>query len=212
MKFGSIIALSLVVSAPLAAQQEARQPDAEQELEYAQDANVRIVETFGNDPCPESTADEIVVCPNYDENDRYRIPKLLRNNPDDPANKSWTERAVSLRTLGDTGTNTCSPVGAGGFAGCLSQLINTAVAQRENAPAVVAGALIEEERQKRLDLIDGEAEDVERRIVEIEKARVEKEAAETAAAEAREKEDSSLDDRLPDLIAPQSVDTDGSDG
>lgn len=209
MKFGSILALSLVASAPLAAQQAAQQPGTDQEQALPEDVKVNIVERFGKDSCPESTAEEIVVCTIYDENDRYRIPKLLRNNPNDPANQSWTNRAVSLRTLGDGGTNTCSPIGPGGFAGCLNQLIQNATAQRENAPSVAAGELIAEERKKRLSLIDAEAEDVERRIVEIEKARAEKDAQEAAAANAQQEEDAILDDRLPELIAPDGEDTDG---
>ena len=207
MKFGSILTLSLTafIMAPVAAQQEARQPEALQEQAYPDDVKVNIVERFGEDACPESTADEIVVCTVYDEGDRYRIPKLLRNDPNDPANQSWNERATSLRTLGAEGTNSCTPVGAGGFAGCLNELIGNAYAERENAPNVQAGQLIEEERKKRLGLIDAEAEDVERRIVEFEKARAEKEAAEAAAAQKQNEEDAILNEKLPELIPPEQT-------
>lgn len=191
MKFGSIIAINLaaisMIAGPmLSAQQEARQPEPEQETAFPEEAKVNLVDVFGDDPCPQSTFDEIVVCSVYNEGDRYRIPQILRNDPNDPANQSWTDRAVSVRTLGASGINSCSPSGAGGFTGCTQSLIDAAYAERRNAPNVEAGRLISEERQKRLELIDGEAEDVERRILEFEKARAEKEAAELAAAEAAE--------------------------
>ncbi len=187
MKFGSFLTLNIAVIAltlPAYAQQEAQQPEAEQEIAFPEDVKVKLVDRFGEDPCPESTEDEIVVCSIYVEGDRYRIPQILRNDPNDPANQSWTQRAVSIRTLGASGTNSCSPSGAGGFTGCTQSLIDAAYAERRNAPNVEAGRLIAEERQKRLGLIDAEAEDVERRVVEIEKARAEKEAAEIAAAQA----------------------------
>lgn len=187
MRFGSLLTLNIAAIAlamPAYAQQEARQPQAEQEVAFPEDVKVNLVPVYGDDPCPESTADEIVVCPVFDEGDRYRIPIALRNDPNDPANQSWTERAVSIRTLGASGTNSCSPSGAGGFTGCTQSLIDAAYAERRNAPDVEAGRLIAEERQKRLELIDAEAEDVERRIVELEKARAEKEAAEIVAAQA----------------------------
>lgn len=203
MKFGSVVALnlaviSMIITSPIAlAQQEARQPDPEQEISYPDDVKVNIVPIYGNDPCPESSADEIVVCPEYAEGDRYRVPKLLRNNPNDPENQSWNARATGLRTLGASGTNSCSPSGAGGFTGCIQSLIDSAYAERREAPGVEYGRIVDEERRKRLELIDGEAEDVERRIVEFEKARAEKEAAEAAAAEAN-----SLDPKLEIIAEP----------
>ena len=39
-----------------------------------------------------------------------------------------------LETVGNTGTNSCSPVGPGGFTGCLTQVIKEARSQqREQA-------------------------------------------------------------------------------
>ncbi len=214
MKFGSkfalnIAAATMIVGAPTVyAQQEAQQPDAEPEINYPDDAKVNLLYVFGDDPCPESTGDVINVCGELPESERYRVPKILRNNPNDPANQSWTDRAVSLRTVGDSGTNSCSTSGAGGFTGCTQELIDNAVAVRKNRQSVQFGKLIEEERQKRLDLIDGEAEDVERRIVEFEKARAEKEAAEAAAQNSLDPQlevEAAIEAEgdLPDPIAPQ---------
>lgn len=212
MKFGSFLAINIsaiALAMPAYAQQEARQPDAEQEIAFPEDVRVKLVDRFGDDACPESTEDEIVVCSIYNEGDRYRIPQILRNDPNDPANQSWTERAVSVRTLGASGINSCSPSGAGGFAGCTQSLIDAAYAERQNAPNVEAGRLIAEERQNRLELIDAEAEDVERRILELEKARAEKEAAEIAAAQAAAeatldpKLETEPEEELPDILSDQ---------
>lgn len=212
MKFGSILVLNITAIAlalPAHAQQEARQPDVSQDIAYPDDTKVNLIPVYGDDPCPESTADEIVVCPVFDEGDRYRIPVNLRNDPNDPANQSWTERAVSIRTLGASGTNSCSPSGAGGFTGCTQSLIDAAYAERRNAPNVEAGRLISEERRKRLELIDAEAEDVERRIVELEKARADKEAAEIAAAQAAAEAtldpqlEAEPEEELPEIISDQ---------
>ncbi len=212
MKLGSFIVwnvASIALVMPVYAQQEARQPDAEQEIAYPDDVKVKLVDRFGEDPCPKSTEDEIVVCSIYDEGDRYRIPAALRNDPNDPANQSWTERAIALRTLGASGVNSCSPSGVGGFTGCTQSLIDAAYAERRNAPNVEAGRIIAEERKERLELIDAEAEDVERRILEFEKARADKEAAEIAAAQAAA--EASLDpelkkeseDDLPEIVPEQ---------
>ena len=34
---------------------------------------------YGDDACPQSSAEEIVVCARKDEGDRYRIPETLRS-------------------------------------------------------------------------------------------------------------------------------------
>ena len=68
--------------------------------------NQQIV--YGNDPCPRGRPDEITVCARLPENERYRIPSNLRDNPNAPANQSWTNRAVQLRYVGRTGIQSCS--------------------------------------------------------------------------------------------------------
>jgi hypothetical protein len=84
----------------------------------------RTVVVFGTDPCPVSTnPDEIVVCARRPEEERYRIPKELRE-----AERAETiarqdqvgaNRAaiVSGRTAA-TGIGSCSAAGAGGGTGC----------------------------------------------------------------------------------------------
>src|SRR5918996_799994 len=54
------------------------------------DPRVNQLIIYGDDPCPQSTSDEIIVCARLPEGDRYRIPPNLRENPEDPENQSWT--------------------------------------------------------------------------------------------------------------------------
>ena len=40
--------------------------------------------------------------------------------------EAWSNRARALETVGATGINSCSPVGPGGFTGCLVQVVKQA--------------------------------------------------------------------------------------
>ena len=51
-------------------------------------------------------------------------------------------KEAALETVGSTGTFSCSPVGPGGFTGCLTQVINQA--KRERKEANEAGTAPEE--------------------------------------------------------------------
>src|SRR5256885_7741370 len=53
-------------------------------------------------------------CYRVPEAERYRIPPNLRDNPNDPRNQSWTNRATELAYVGRTGTQSCSTSGPGG--------------------------------------------------------------------------------------------------
>ncbi len=86
--------------------------------------SVSEIIVFGSDPCPRSTDDEVVVCARKPENERYRIPEKLRDAGPKQKRESWAARAVALETVGATGINSCSPVGPGGFTGCLTQMID----------------------------------------------------------------------------------------
>ncbi len=44
---------------------------------------------YGDDACPPSTDDTIVVCARKPEGERYRIPEVLRGDPNDPKNQAW---------------------------------------------------------------------------------------------------------------------------
>lgn len=115
-----LIVLALA-AAPLAL---AAVPAQAQDGTYRQ----RTVVVYGNDPCPKATnPDEIVVCARRPEEERYRIPKDLREQERAEAiarqDQVATNRAalVSGRTAA-TGTGSCSIQGAGGITGCTRGL------------------------------------------------------------------------------------------
>ena len=88
---------------------------------------------YGNDPCPRSTDDEVVVCARKPETERYRIPEKYRSGGPRQSRQAWANKATELQTVGATGINSCSPVGPAGFTGCLDKVIRQA--RREAAEA-----------------------------------------------------------------------------
>lgn len=168
MKSFAIAVAALVgaaLSFPAAAQ--------EQQATAADDASVKINQliVYGDDPCPESTVDQITVCARKNERERFRIPEALRDDPMAPGRESWVNRAEAMEYVGKTGTDSCSPVGAGGFTGCFSQLIRQARAERMGADNVSWARLVEAERAKRLAKLDAEAEAIEQQLRAQEQAK-----------------------------------------
>ena len=97
----------------------------------AQEAGaVNEIIVFGNDPCPRSTDDDIVICARKPESERYRIPERLRSGGPRQTREAWANKARQFETVGSTGTFSCSPVGPGGHTGCLTQIINQARRER----------------------------------------------------------------------------------
>ena len=96
----------------------------------AQNSVAEII-VYGNDPCPRSTDDAVVVCARRPESERYRIPEQYRPSGPPQAGQSWSAKAKVLETVGDTGTYSCSPVGPGGYTGCLTQVVRQAREQRQ---------------------------------------------------------------------------------
>ena len=96
----------------------------------AQNSKVSEIIVYGTDPCPRSTDDEIVVCARKPETERYRIPERLRQGGSLQSRQSWAARAKTFETVGATGINSCSPVGPGGFTGCVNQVIKQAFDER----------------------------------------------------------------------------------
>ena len=103
----------------------------------AQAQGVVEIVVYGNDPCPRSTDDEIVVCARKPEAERYRIPERFRTAGPRQLSEPWAHRARAIETAGRTGINSCSPVGPAGFTGCLQQVIRQA---REEAREEATGA------------------------------------------------------------------------
>ena len=105
-------------------------------------ANDRVNEiiVFGNDPCPRSTDDEVVVCKRVGEEERFRIPERLREGGTLQERTAWAKKVRSIERVGRTGPQSCSPVGPAGYTGCMEQMIRDAreesneAAQQQTAP------------------------------------------------------------------------------
>ncbi len=104
----------------------------------AQIANERILTIFGDDKCPADT-----ICVRAPENERYRIPKNLRDSGIiAPQNQAWGARAEATLAAGaKTGTGSCTAVGPGAWTGCWAQQMRAmkaerAAAAKENAPDI----------------------------------------------------------------------------
>ncbi|HEY0113950.1 MAG TPA: hypothetical protein VGB59_12500 [Allosphingosinicella sp.] len=148
-------AAAIAAAAPLAAQAPAAAPA---------DPKISQVIVYGNDACPPSTDDTIVVCAKKPEGERYRIPENLRGNPNDPKNESWATKATELQYVGRSGIGSCSPAGPGGMIGCYNDLVRQARAERATRDGVNWNRLIEDARQERLGRIDAEAEATEAEV------------------------------------------------
>lgn len=148
----------------------------------AQDAGGDKVNTlivFGEDSCPQSSAEEITVCARMAENERFRIPQNLRESTD-PANEAWASRVESFETVGDFGALSCSAVGLGGELGCTAAMIKQAYAEKAAGSDVRFGQLIEAARAERLSTIDAEAADTQARVEVLERQYMDKVAREQA--------------------------------
>ena len=145
-----------LLAAPAAAQQPGVPAPEAVAAAAADETRVNQLIVYGEDACPPSTENEITVCARLPEDDRYRIPPNLRNDPNAPENQSWANRAIELSYVGRTGIGSCSTSGPGGFTGCFGQLVNQARAERAAAPEVNWNQLIEQARRERMERI-GEA-------------------------------------------------------
>jgi hypothetical protein len=105
-----LLALLATTAAPAQAQDE---PPARQSQ----------LTVYGDDPCPRSTDEEIVVCHRRPEEERYRIPAPLRRSTRN-SEQAWTARVETLDEVSrDARPNSCSVVGSYGQSGCAQQMI-----------------------------------------------------------------------------------------
>ena len=165
-------AMAALVAQPGIAQESTQQSPSEK-------INQLII--YGEDPCPASSDGSITVCARKEEAERFRIPALLRGDPDASVNQSWNERVKAYETVGAAGVNSCSPVGSGGASGCVMKLVNRAYAEKRQSSDVQFGKLIEAERAKRMQSIDSDTAAEQARVEVLEKAYEEKLAKERAA-------------------------------
>lgn len=138
---------------------------------------VNIVIVYGDDACPQSQGGDIVVCARKGEEERYRIPEPLRGDPNKPSNQAWGERVRSMEYVGRSGTESCSPVGAGGATGCFAQLARLAKAERQQDDNASWKDLVAAERARRLSTIDADSKAIEARV------KAEEEAAQQQSAQ-----------------------------
>jgi hypothetical protein len=117
------LAAGAAFALPAVAQQTAAAPRVSQLIIY------------GDDPCPASTSETIVVCARRPEDDRFRIPEPLRGNSQVSDNQSWAANARSLEYVGRTGIQSCSTVGPGGFTGCWAEMMRQSREDRRTNPA-----------------------------------------------------------------------------
>lgn len=93
---------------------------------------ISTVIVYGDDPCPRSSDEEIVVCAREPESERYRIPDKLRRAKPKAADRSWSDRAQMLEMVSKAGTpNSCSPIGSNGQTGCIARFLREAREQAE---------------------------------------------------------------------------------
>lgn len=128
-----LLVLSLALSGAAGVQVAAPMPA------LAQISADRIIDIYGNERCPSSNGQQIVVCRRHPETERYRIPKDLRDSELEPQAGGGNVGAVSaVNTTGGTGVQiqSCNAIGAGVNAGCTkSQLDNWKAQQRAQKKA-----------------------------------------------------------------------------
>lgn len=161
---------------------------------------VNTVIVYGDDECPQSSDDEIVVCARMEESERYRIPQQLRQSTD-PANEPWASKVRAYETVGNFGALSCSPVGSGGELGCTAQMIENAYRERATSSDVRAGELIAAAREERLETLDAEAAATQARVEELERQYLERARAEEAGEVAPRQ----TDPNVPVVVDPSQV-------
>ena len=121
----TLAAMMIATGVAVAAEPETREPPEK----------ISALEVYGNDPCPRSSGDEIVVCARLPESERYRVPKALRKQRKrDAASVAWGSRVQVLEYVSRTGRpNSCSPVGSFGQSGCTQQFLSQWRAERNQA-------------------------------------------------------------------------------
>ena len=116
MKIIALAAILGTVAAPVLAAPSAK----------TSEAKISTLLVFGNDPCPRSTEDEVVVCARQPESERYRIPKQFRGKRYNAARDgSWAGTAKVLEYVSTRGLpGSCSFVGTAGQTGCFRRFLD----------------------------------------------------------------------------------------
>jgi hypothetical protein len=122
-------AFALLGASHAAAAQPEAEPPPRRELR---------VTVYGDEPCPVAQSpDEIVVCGRLPEDERYRIPRALRDRRDRrTGGTAWGARVEDLEEAQrDTRPNGCSVVGTMGQTGCAAANARQWYRDRRERPA-----------------------------------------------------------------------------
>jgi hypothetical protein len=111
-------------------------PASAQQAPAAGNDQISEIIVYGNDPCPRSTDDDVVVCARKPESERYRIPERLRQGGAIQSRQAWAARARSFEINTRRGINSCDAVGPSGQSGCLQRIIDEA---RSEQRELIAG-------------------------------------------------------------------------
>lgn len=166
IKWTLAAALSAGLALPAASQDDLQPADNGSD-------NVQIAYVYGADDAPACPEGDICVFARLPENERYRIPPTLRTS-DSIQNSSWASRVEELEMVGNFGTFSCSPAGAGGSLGCTQQLIDAAFADKREGAGVRFSQLIQAARDERLSTIDEDAAMEQERVEQIEREYLER--------------------------------------
>ncbi|MDO6413975.1 hypothetical protein Q4F19_06240 [Sphingomonas sp. BIUV-7] len=115
IRLAGLLLLSALATAPVSAEVTQGAPAT----------RLSTLVVYGNDPCPRSSDDEIVVCARQPESDRYRIPPKLRKQEYNAARDgSWAGTAQVLENVSRQGIpNSCNPIGSFGQSGCFQKFL-----------------------------------------------------------------------------------------
>ena len=89
-------------------------------LALAADLSAEASREVARGECKSIDKDEVIVCGNRGRDERFRLPDRSKD-PFDPFGdtKSVMNERVGWAAEGDTGTQSCSAVGPGGWTGCM---------------------------------------------------------------------------------------------
>ncbi len=98
------------------------------------------VVVYGDDACPTTDDGTIIVCARRPEQERFRIPKGLRDKEKEeaahaaPAEQGWGSRAMATEASGRAFLpNSCSPIGSNGSTGCTQAMLQQWYAEMRKA-------------------------------------------------------------------------------
>jgi hypothetical protein len=119
-----------IAATPAVAQTTPAARDAE-ELIAPNGNRVIALIIYGEDPCPASAGDEIIVCARKPEAERYRIPKALRDRPKPAGGPGWASQVAEMEKAGQALLpGSCSVIGSNGATGCTQAMLKKWFAER----------------------------------------------------------------------------------